>query len=156
MQPIPRPFVCVEFISEVGLVMSPLPTDQKTASGRQKWTQGFDSCLTIAWSYGVFDSKFGIYVKSYVYRGVFGIFINFYGELGSKSCLWPKSCFCYSRTAASVPDQTDPGFWSAIVESTSDWSESCFFWWYVRHSLPYKREYSFFLTIFEMIPYGGC
>ena len=57
-------------------------------------------------------------MKSYVRRGVFGIIINFYGKLGSNSCFWQKSCFCCSRTAASVAHQTDSGFGFAMVEST--------------------------------------
>ena len=36
IQSIPSPFICVDFFSEVGLVISPLPTEQKSASGRQK------------------------------------------------------------------------------------------------------------------------
>ena len=53
----------------------------------------FDSNLKLADSYGVFDSRFGIYVKSYVCMDVFVINIDFYGELGTKSCFWQKSCF---------------------------------------------------------------
>ena len=52
-----------------------------------------ESYLKITWSYGVFDSRFGIYVQSYVYREVFGITIYLYGELGTKFCFWQKSCF---------------------------------------------------------------
>ena len=33
----------------------------------------------------------------------------------------------FSRTAASVPDQTDPGFGFTMVESTPGYLESCFF-----------------------------
>ena len=53
--------------------------EQKTASGRQKRKPVFESYLKIAGSYGVFDIRFGIYVKSYVYRDVFVIIIDFYG-----------------------------------------------------------------------------
>ena len=111
--------------------------EQKTASRRQKWKPVFESYLMSAESNGAFDRRFGIYVKSYVSREFFVSLSFYYGELGSKSCFWQKSCFFCSQAAASVPDQTDPGFWFAIVESTPDWMESCFFWSYVHHSLPF-------------------
>ena len=38
----------------------------------------------MAGSYDVFDSRFGIYMKCYVYRDVSGIIIVVYGELGTK------------------------------------------------------------------------
>ena len=61
----------------------------------------FESYLKIAGSYGVFDCRFGICVKSYVYRDVFVIIIDLYGELGAKSCFWQKSCLCCSRTVCN-------------------------------------------------------
>ena len=74
----------------------------------------------IAESYHVSDHRFGIYEQSYVYRDVFRVNVDFYGDLGTKSWFWPRSCFCCLRTAASVPDETDPGFGFVIVESTPD------------------------------------
>ena len=117
------------------MFISPLPTEQKTASGRQKWKPVSESYLKIAGSYGVFDSRFGICVKSYVYRDVFAIIIDFYGELGSKSCFWSKSCFCCSRTACNVSEKTKPAFGLGMFESTPITWNPFFIWSYVRHSL---------------------
>ena len=41
--------------------------------------------LEIAESYHVSDHRFGIYAQSYVYREVFGVNVDFHGELGPKS-----------------------------------------------------------------------
>ena len=87
----------------------------------------FESYLKIAGSYGVFDSRFGIYIKSYVYRDVFAIIIDFYGELGTKSCFWAKSCFCCSRTACNGSEKIKPAVGLEMFESTSHYLESCFF-----------------------------
>ena len=72
-----------------------------------------------------------------LYRGDFGIIINFYKKLGSKSSFWSKSCFCCSRTASSVPDQTDPWFGFAMVESTSDYLEFLYIWNTLYAPLPF-------------------
>ena len=41
--------------------------------------------LEIADSYHLSDRRFGIYAQSYVYREVFGVNVDFRGELGTKS-----------------------------------------------------------------------
>ena len=123
------PILCVDFIFEISLFISLLPTEQKNCLREAKLKTCFLTYLLIPMSYAVFDHIFGIYAQSYVYMEVFGINMGFYGDLEIKSCFWSKSCFCSSRTAASFPDQTDPGFWFAAVESTPDWLESCFLFW---------------------------
>ena len=74
----------------------------------------------IAKSYHVFDSCSQIRLRRNVW--------------GKYRFLWflPKFCFCYSGTAASVPDRTDPAFGSAMVAGTPDCLEYVLS--YVRHS----------------------
>ena len=117
-------FICGVFIFDVSLFISLLPTEQNTASGRQKLKPVFESYLKVAGSYGVFDSRFRIYVKSYVYRDVFGNIIDFYADLGTKSCFWSKSCFCCSRTACNGSEKTKPAVGLEMFESTPQYLES--------------------------------
>ena len=114
----PSPILCVDFIFEVTLVISLLPTEQKTASGGQKSKQVFSTYLKVAGAYAFSESRFGIYAKSCVYSDFFGMNDDFLWNLGPESCFWLKSCFCVSRTAKTVPDRTDPGVGFALVEST--------------------------------------
>ena len=112
------------------------PSDEiKTVSGRQKLKPVFKSYLEIAESYHVSDHRFGIYAQSYVYMEGFGVNINFYGELGTKYWFWQKSCVCCSRTAASVPDQTDPGFGFTRVESTPNPLLGILFFLYLKYTM---------------------
>ena len=57
----------------------------------------------------------------------FGKITHFYEELGTKSCFWPKSCFCCSRTACNGLEKTKPAVGLEMFESTPHYLESCFF-----------------------------
>ena len=134
-----RPIVCVDSISEISFYISLFPTEKNTVRGQQKYAHVFETYLAIAITYAFSESRFGIYAKSCIYTEIFGVMMCFWCEICSKAWFWSKSCFCCSRTVESVPDQTDPGFGFAMVESTPHYLESCFFlifeMHYVRHSL---------------------
>ena len=51
----------------------------------QKSKPVFKGYLKIAGSYHVSDHRFGIYAQSCVYSEVFGVDVDFYGELRTKS-----------------------------------------------------------------------
>ena len=139
IQPIPSPFICVDFISEVSLFISPLPTEQKTASGRQKWKPVFESYLKIAGSHGVFDSRFGIYVIRYVYMDVFVIIIDLYGELETNHVFGRNPFFAVCEQHATVRKKLRPQSGWKYSKVPPNFSESCFLS-YVRHSLHVTRS----------------
>ena len=122
--------ICYVWISFLTSVCSycTFRRNTKLPQGDKKSKYVIKTYIEIEGSCHVSDYIFKINAKSYVYMEVFGVNVDFLGELGTKSWFWPKSCFGCSRTAASVPDQTDPGFEFTMVESTPGYLKSCFFY----------------------------
>ena len=114
----PSPFIYADFIFELSLLISLLPTERKNFPWAQKWKPGIQVYLKIPVSYAFSDARFGIYAKSCVYSKVFGIIALFWRKVSTRSCFWAKSCFCCSRTAKTVPVTFDPGSENFRVEST--------------------------------------
>ena len=69
---------------------------------------GFRKLSQDCGQYGVFDIRFGIYVKSYVYRDVFVIIIDFYGELGTKYCFGRNPVFAVREQHVTVRKKLSP------------------------------------------------
>ena len=92
------PFMCVDFIFEVSLIISLLLLVQKNFLCEQISKTRFCNYLTIAGSYDVSDGRFGIYAKSYTYMRIFDEKYHFWCE----PC-W-KVCFGQKHTSA-VPEQ---------------------------------------------------
>ena len=86
-------------------------------------------------SYGFSDSRFRIYAKSCLYSDHFDIKTPLWRKLQARSCFWAKSCFCCSRTAANFPRTFETRFGKFMVESTLGIMESCFCFWFSKHTM---------------------
>ena len=75
------PFICVDFIFEVSLIISLVLLVQKNFLHEQISKTHFYNYLTIAGSYDVSDGRFGIYAKSYTYMHIFDEKYHFWCEL---------------------------------------------------------------------------
>ena len=104
------------------------PSDgTKTASGSQKWKHVSERYLKNAGSYGFLVADLESTWKVTSIGMFFRKITHFYGELGTKSCFWPKSCFCCSRTACNGSEKTKLAVGLEMFESPPRYLESCFF-----------------------------
>ena len=112
------PTLCLDSISDVGLVITFLPTERKNFLRTQKWKLGFWGFLKIPGIYVFSDSRFGIYTKSYVNTNILDMISTFWRKVQSRARFASKTGFCSSRTAQRTLDRTDPRFGKFMFEST--------------------------------------